>query len=265
MIVGDTHGDDTFVSNLHRIAREEEVDTIIQLGDFGYNFDRNLIASIAAWLSRDPEHKWYWLDGNHDHHDYIEQVILKDQSWDEPVNMGGMTFPSLGKLTFPDRMYYLPRGSVFTVGEKRCMALGGAFSIDRAYRKFAVSWWEQEMLRVSDIDRAIKNGSFGHPDGSIDVMFTHDAPPSDWLMEQLATNGYKVGPESHQNRIMLSHAVNSVSPKHLYHGHYHWRYDAPYTTDDGFTVRVHGVAANVMGGWMDPTAKAGFNFLIKEW
>lgn len=265
MIVGDTHGDDSFVSNLHKQARNEGVDTIIQLGDFGYNFDKNLVGSIAAWLSRDESHRWYWLDGNHDHHDFIEQVILDGQTGDEPINMGELTFPTLGALTFPDRMFYLPRGSVFTVGDKRCMALGGAFSIDRAHRKFAVSWWEQEMIRPKDVDRAINNGAHGHPNGSIDVMFTHDSPPSEWLEANLAANGYKVGPESHQNRQMLAKAVQSVNPTDLYHGHYHWRYDAPYHHPDGWTTNIHGVAANVMGGWMDPTAKAGFNYLIEEW
>lgn len=261
LIVGDTHGDSKFVSNIHKNARSYEVDTIVQLGDFGYNFDRNLVASIAAWLSRDPEHKWYWLDGNHDHHDFIEQVILANEpAPDSPVNMGGMQFHN---VEFPDRMYYLPRGSTFTIGERRCMALGGAFSIDRHYRKEFVSWWPQELIRDADVRHAIDNGK------DIDVMFCHDTPPTEWVEEQLTLKGYKSDATSAYNRLMVGHVVENVHPKELYHGHYHWRYDTLYECMDGWITTVHGVGANVSqhpgGAWLDPTAIYGHNFLIEEW
>lgn len=79
LIVGDTHDDASFVANIHKVARLEQVDTIIQLGDFGFGFSDNMLASIAAWLDRDENHEWYWIDGNHDEHNYIEQEIIGDR------------------------------------------------------------------------------------------------------------------------------------------------------------------------------------------
>jgi predicted phosphodiesterase len=225
-IVGDTHADDSFVAYVHKEARSLGVDTIVQLGDFGYDFNRNMLASIEAWLNRDENHKWYWLDGNHDHHDYIEAVILAGQSWDHPV------------AHFHERMFYCPRGSTVKIGDKKCLFLGGAFSIDRYRRTLGVSWWEQEMIRYSDMERAVRNGT------DIDVMFTHDVPPMAFIDDALRSANYKIDPDSSANRRNLGRVVEEVAPKHLYHGHYHWRYDDVLYTASGKVVEIHGVAAN---------------------
>lgn len=258
MIVGDTHGHDKTVSNINKAARIHDVDTIVQLGDFGYNFDPNLLASIRAWLDQDDGRKWYWLDGNHDHHEYIAESILPGADRSKPVPH------------FHDRMFYCPRGSVVTIGEKRCMFLGGAYSIDVNYRTPYISWWPQEMITYADVERCIENGSFGHPDGSIDVMFTHDTPPTEWIVEKLEASGYKSDASSSHNRKLLGFAVDHVRPNEIYHGHYHWRYsDIPYVTNDGWKVAVHGVAANVAtsigGQWIDPEAIEDHNYVLRTW
>jgi Icc-related predicted phosphoesterase len=261
LLLGDTHGDATFIANVHKYAREYEVETVIQLGDFGYDFGKNTIHTIQAWLERDDSHKWYWLDGNHDHHDFIEEVIQADQDLSAPINMGGMGFGG-DKVVFPDRMFYMPRGSVQQFGARTALALGGAFSIDKHARTPHKSWWHQELIRRSDEERAIGNAYKNEP---IDVMLCHDAPPSEWLETQLDSNGYKVGPESKANRRTLARVVDEVRPQSLYHGHYHYRYDASYYSRQGWEVRIHGVGANVEGNWIDHTAKPGINFIVKDW
>lgn len=229
------------------------VTTIVQLGDFGYTFDSNLLASIGAWLMRDESHKWYWLDGNHDQHDYIENVIMKDRDGTIPI------------AHFHDRMYYCPRGSIVDIGDKVCMFMGGAYSIDKNMRHAGTEWWPQEMIRESDLERAFMNVT----DESIDVVFSHDTPPTEFIEEELYRSGYKSDRNSAHNRQMLGALVNVVRPRDLYHGHYHWRYDTEYIGPDGWLTRVHGIGANVSvrstGQWLDPTARPGHNYIIQEW
>ena len=251
MIVGDTHADAQFVSNIHRCARDQDVDIIVQLGDFGYSFDRNMLESIKAWLDRDPNHQWYWLDGNHDQHDYIEQTILADGYVPYPVPH------------FHERLHYCPRGSTAQIGNKLCMFLGGAYSIDKAYRTQYVSWWPQEMIRQTDVHRALENAE----GRKIDVMFTHDCPKSDFMDKWLKDAGYKVDHNSNANREALSYVVDSVRPDELYHGHFHYRYDSLHVSPEGWETKVHGVGANLhpLTFQHDSRAVYGDNYIVVDW
>jgi predicted phosphodiesterase len=251
LILGDSHGSPQFISNIHAEARELGVTKVVQLGDFGYNFDSNVLASIGAWLDRDPEHEWFWLDGNHDEHDYIEGAILKGE------------FPGYPVPHFHARMYYCHRGSTTVIGSKWCLVLGGAYSIDKQYRTQHVSWWPQEMIRQGDVHRALENAE----GRKIDVMFTHDAPNSPDLLDWLKSAGYKIDPFSSENRAALSYVVDMVRPTDLYHGHFHHRYEAPYYGPDGWRTQVHGVGANVDEKTfrVDNTAKYNVNYIVEEW
>lgn len=259
IIVGDTHADGNFTANILRAAKLYDVTTIIQLGDFGYTWDKTQLDSITAWLRRDESHRFYWLDGNHDQHDDID-TFMEGESKDVPFNMRDTV---IGGKVFPKNMYYLPRGCVFEVGSKRLLAMGGAYSIDEAYRTQGLSWWPQETIGGQDIDNAIVNADMWD---SIDIMVTHDMPCVTQMENQMASVGYKNDQKSKYNRINLSRIVDHVRPQELYHGHMHRRYDEVYETPQGWQVQVHGVGANVNPrGYIDHTAHYDQNFILVHW
>lgn len=273
LIVGDTHSDASFVSNIHRVAKalegtEEAISTIVQLGDFGFTFDSNMLASIRAWLDRDENHRWYWIDGNHDHHDYLDNLVSLT-GWTSPISMSLLPFKDQhdrgGWIKFPDRLFYCPRGSTWTLGSTTCMALGGAYSIDKQYRTPGRSWWYQELITESDLRRV--EHVMQEREDTIEVMFTHDTPITEPFETELNRNGYKVGHESRMNRQAMSAAVEMVKPKDLYHGHYHHRYDGEYDHDDGQVTMVHGIGANVsipMRWAKQGQAVEDWNYVVRE-
>ena len=252
LIFGDSHADGNFIRNILTEARSFNVTDVVQLGDFGYSLDSTMLAPIRAWLDEDEGRTFYWLDGNHDEHNYINDKIVQGNGYDKPI------------AHFHDRMMYCPRGSTAQIGSKLCMFLGGAYSIDKYHRTPHVSWWPQEMITDEEVERAC---SFLNEQDYVDVMFCHDTPPTEWIEQQLASIGYKSDPNSHHNRVQVGRVVNAVLPAHLYHGHFHWRYDTLYTTPDGWVTQVHGIGANVSEvGWkLDPTAHFGHNFVIENW
>lgn len=254
-IVGDTHADPTFVSNVHKLAREKEVEAIVQLGDFGYGFSQheNVIASIKAWLDRDESHRWYWIDGNHDNHDKLTELV-------EVHNNGQRDLIPF----FHDRLFYVARGAVFQLGNSTALGLGGAYSIDWKMRREGVSWWRGETITAADMYHAGDN-AHGY---DIDVMFTHDAPMSDVLESMLGGAGYKNDPHSLANRANLTRVVDEVRPQTLYHGHYHQRYRTSYVSPDGWVTQVEGVGANIVmkfsGQYRDPEVRLDDNVLLRE-
>lgn len=262
-LIGDTHSDGTFVASVHKQAKRDEVEVIVQLGDFGFTFDANMIASIAAWLEGDENRRWYWIDGNHDQHDYLEHLVEAEGRMN-PISMAPYPYNAAHwgasrnvhlKYTqeFPDRLFYVPRGCVFRVGETNVQGLGGAYSIDEHYRAPGISWWPQELITEAEAALAVQ---FAHDYGPVDVMITHEGPSSAYLEGWLSKFGYKVDPKSGHNRDRLTNVVERVNPVSLYHGHYHERYD---TTHKG--VYIHGVAANI------PTSNCipGINYILTEW
>lgn len=52
------------------------------------------------------------------------------------------------------------------------MYLGGAWSIDRAYRTEGVDWWPDEELSILELDNCISTAIAQHPK----IMVTHDCP-----------------------------------------------------------------------------------------
>lgn len=214
MIVGDTHANDEFISDIARIAIQNDCTDIVQLGDFGYTMTPRMMMAVREFTCADDKpRRFYFLDGNHDNHD-LRLQLEKDHGWEAPI-----------ELTYSDRMYYLPRGCTFTLGSIVCMALGGAVSIDKQYRVPGVSWWDTETISYGEASRAINRAEkLKQQRTPVAVMFTHDAPCTDVFEANLTAGSYKNDEESTSHRKQVTLVVESVNPKVLFHGHYHSRY-----------------------------------------
>lgn len=221
LIVGDTHGDPQFVSKVNKFAKNNGAQYVIQLGDFGFDFNRNLLTSVSAWLDADERRKWMWIDGNHDHHDYIRTDICKGKHPKKPVPH------------FHERMLYCPRGSTTRIGKKKVLFLGGAVSIDKERRTVGVNWWPGEHLSSADVHRAIENGQ------GADVLISHDCPPTKEIRKHLRDCGYKLDRASQQNRQAVQAVIEHTAVTEVYHGHYHHRY-----TTYLDNVLIEGLSAN---------------------
>lgn len=242
LLVGDTHGDAKFIASINKCAKTHGATYIVQLGDFGYDFDANALTSIRAWLDADERRRWLWLDGNHDHHDYIRTEICKGKHPKKPVKH------------FHDRMFYCPRGSTLKIGSKTVLFLGGAVSVDFHRRQQGVNWWPQESLSTADVHRAIDNGH------KADILLSHDAPANSALRGWLREQGYKIDKASEQNRKAVLSVMDKTPVCEVYHGHYHRYYDTQL-----HDVWITGLGANYARGVHNPKAVLGENCLLVDW
>jgi predicted phosphodiesterase len=227
LLVGDTHGDTKFHIKVMRAARSSNAQAIIQLGDWDLRMRPAFRTPALDWLEEDEDRLYFWLDGNHDNHDYIREVIMHGEVADNPV------------AHWHERMFYCPRGSVTKLGDTTVMFLGGAYSIDKNRRTPGADWWPGETISVIDAATAVENSN------GVDIMFTHDCPNTVWFNNELDKGQYKVDAASQSNRDLLSRIVHAVAPKKLYHGHYHTAYESDVTTSKGFPCQVTGLSANV--------------------
>ena len=219
-ILGDTHGDKG-VSNQEPLdsgssiskaclkAQSSGIDTLIQVGDFGFWGDGYLehVSKVAQVTGVHV----YWLKGNHENHDLIDSIT--------DLKLGGQ-FEMANKVTFCET------GSPLMFGDKLFVIVGGAFSVDMPFRTSGIDWFPQEQISDFDVDWVIRNFS------TCDVLLTHDAPNLD--LARICPDSWDLPPNieetSLRQRLQLQKVADWLKPKLHVHGHYHHHHvtDVPY-------------------------------------
>jgi Calcineurin-like phosphoesterase len=218
LIQGDTHGDTGSVERAFARARREGVKLVIIAGDFGYGWrvcggECRFTKRVSA-LAAEYDVDCWWIDGNHEHFDLLTEV-----------GAYGATVPT----EVAPRVWYVPRGTVLPVGDSRVLFIGGAHSVDKAYRSPHVSWWPQEEITFAEANRALDAED-------VDVVIAHDTCHTDFhtiLGKGLEDSDarhmvYKNDqdfPGSIPNRTTLEAIWNHHRPPLWVHGHYHFSYE----------------------------------------
>jgi Icc-related predicted phosphoesterase len=197
-ILGDLHGD---WAKLQRILEHiHPDDIIIQVGDFGI-YDRTLM-NLRSAFPEGYKCKVYVVDGNHE-----DFGIIGNWSKDEPTE-------------FHKNFFYMPRGYVMEIEGKLFAFLGGAESIDKAWRTPGKDWFVEERVTQDDLDKLYKNLDGRNPD----VLITHSPPQfvnqanfpplreEDW--------GLPLG-WIDESAWRVSKAYWNTKPKQVFSGHMH--------------------------------------------
>lgn len=210
---GDWHGDIPFaVGALERaVERHSDVTVFYHVGDFGLwpggdgyiNAVKSIMDSVGKTL--------VVTGGNHEDWDQWD-ALTKDQT--EPY-----VYPGQGLVLLPKVWRWRHRTTEF-------VSVGGAASIDRQGRIPLKSWWPQEGISQSAVDR-VRNLKM-----KADVLITHEAsndpvPP----VQQILGNPfiqmrwpYEDIVESEVQRQRVSQVLDVVQPKLHVHGHWHLPY-----------------------------------------
>ncbi|WP_018179480.1 metallophosphoesterase family protein [Jongsikchunia kroppenstedtii] len=218
-IAGDWHANTQYGRMAVHHARKRNADVLIHLGDFGFNFTDKFLDGLQEALN-DDELILGFVEGNHENYDWLlEQPVADD-----------------GLRHLRERIVHLPRGFRWRWGGTACLAVGGAYSLDRALRIPGTTWWPQEILRDEEVDAIAAAGV-------TDAMFCHDCPAGVTIPE-LARDRFGFPDEDVQGadrcRATLRRLVDQVQPNRLWHGHYHRRYQ--FVLDaDGYRTVIDGL------------------------
>ncbi len=210
-ITGDTHGElETFKLGSKFFPEGKKLtknDYVIIVGDFGLVFNQEFTPNEIHWLKWLKTKSWttLFIDGNHENFDRL----FSDEFPIVPM------FGDEVKKIYDD-IYYLQRGRVYTIEGKTFFTMGGAPSIDKAYRIEGVSWWPQEEPSYTEWNNALTKAKEVR---RVDYVLTHDCPS--FIYDELIYDG-----------IIRDKQKNSVSKglKELYYtlefdkwffGHFH--------------------------------------------
>lgn len=173
-ITGDRHGENNGFSEemLPGQSFWTSEDVLIVTGDFGYVFlggDRNrLERQKLDELSQKP-YQILFCDGNHEGFDYLE-TYPEEERFGAPVRK------------IRDNIFWLQRGYCYTIAGKTFFVMGGAYSVDYAYRMYYESrygdkvWFAQELPSKEEYSRAA--ATLKACNYQVDYIVTHTAPKS---------------------------------------------------------------------------------------
>ena len=204
LVAGDTHGNWQHWKNvLLPAAREHEVEGIIQLGDFGYwpltGEGRDYLKILTGRLAKAD--LWIvFVDGNHEDHKALLQLPRRPD----------------GFVEVTDRILWAPRAHRWVWSGSRFLALGGAYSTDRRYRKLDSGkwgWFQEETITDEEAQLAIAGGP-------ADVLLTHDAPEGAMPKVKLSEIDRYV-PEGVTHARRVQDVAEATTPRLLLHGHWH--------------------------------------------
>ncbi|MCT1365047.1 MULTISPECIES: metallophosphoesterase [unclassified Microbacterium] len=202
-VVGDVHGNFRWLDIVARAVQElaPEVTTMLQLGDWAMDPDTTDEALDGTAIER-----IYVTLGNHENWGQITPLL--------DAHPGAAV--RVSKIT-----WLLPRPGRLTIGGRSVLSLGGAVSVDRAWRQEGVSYWKDEEITSEHVKSAIAGGP-------AEVMLTHEPPagtPVRSVQEILRTNpmGFPDDAlrDSANSRARVAKVWNIVYPELLIHGHMH--------------------------------------------
>ena len=126
-----------------------------------------------------------------------------------------------------ENIFYLKRGEIYILENKRFLVLGGALSDDKAWRKPHESWWSQE--EWSEKEKADCLEKIKRDNCSFDYVLSHTGPSEGIAL----TDSYFSNPENRiqllkDSNVLFNDEIDSmISYKKWFFGHWHsdWGYE----------------------------------------
>lgn len=196
LVLGDMHGNIELTRRAYdQIVRVERKtpDFLFQVGDFGYG----LTNDDYEW--EDPGHPCLFIDGNHEHHDRLEEL-------DEEEQVHGC-------------WQYVQRGSI----RHGILCVGGARSVYGSLRTPGVDWFRREVPPQDEMDRIVDIAR--ENSDRIHTVISHDAPWGFDISEGLDPH-MRDDPRANTGRpdkmsLFLREVFTEVQPMRWFFGHYH--------------------------------------------
>ena len=208
-ITGDTHGDfKRFYHFCDQIQPSKE-DTMIILGDAGFNF-------YGGW--RDEFAK-----------DSVSKLPITVFSIHGNHEMRPATIPSYhitewrgGKVYVEDEyptLFFGIDGEVYDLDGKQSIVIGGAYSIDKAYRlAHGWGWWADE--QPSEEIRQKVESALEKRNWKVDVVLSHTTPLK-YEPVEVFIPGLDQSKVDKSTEVWLDSIEDQLEYKHWYAGHYH--------------------------------------------
>lgn len=208
-ITGDTHGEFRRIIDFCNRMEATEDDMIIILGDAGINFSCNSRDEYKKQVLAELPIKVFCIHGNH------EKRPGTIESYKTMLFHGGTVWY---EEAYPN-ILFAKDGEIYDFAGKKCIAIGGAYSVDKWYRlRKGYPWFEDE--QPSDEIKKYVEEQLKASDWKIDVVLSHTVP-FEYMPVDLFLAGIDQSKVDNSTERWLSEIESKLDYGWWYAGHYH--------------------------------------------
>lgn len=162
-ITGDIHGSLSPIYNLFQNYSPAPNDVIVLLGDVGVNYTEGIQDIRLKHIMNKYGTVFFCIHGNH------EKRPQNISSYKEKEWHGGRV---LYEEEFPNILFPVD-GDIFDLEGKKCMPIGGAYSVDKYYRLSSGSYWWADEQPSHNIKQYVEQQLANN---HVDFIFSHTCP-----------------------------------------------------------------------------------------
>ncbi len=206
-LTGDTHGSFSRIQDVCKKCNPTPEDVVVILGDAGINYsggfqDRDLKIQISNLNTT-----FFCIHGNHENR---PQNIA---SYQEKIWHGGRV---LYEEEFPSILFPVD-GDIFDLGGKKCIVIGGAYSVDKSWRLYSGNKWFCDEQPTPKIKAYVEQQLKEH---SVDVVLSHTCP-SKYIPQECFLSGIDQSTVDRRTEEWLDKIEDTLDYKAWYLGHWH--------------------------------------------
>lgn len=207
-ITGDTHREFERIYNLCEKQKTTKEDILIILGDVGINYYGGLKDRLLKEeLSKLPI-TLFCIHGNHENRP-------------ENIKTYKKKLFKQGIVYYEDEyenLLFAKDGEIYNLDGKRCLVIGGAYSIDKEMRKVRnLGWWEDEQPSLKIKSKILKDLEKGI---KVDIVLTHTCPTK-YLPYEAFLQGFDQTKVDRTTEDFLELVERKIDYKKWFCGHYH--------------------------------------------
>lgn len=208
-LTGDTHGDFRRIKQFCFKVTPTLDDTLIILGDASFNYYANYRDEKAKIYASKLPITFFCIHGNHERRPttiptYIEKEYHGGTVWFEEA------YPNI---------LFAKDGEIYDFDGKKCIVIGGAYSVDKFYR-LTMGWsWFSDEQPSPEIKRQVEE-QLASVDYKVDVVLSHTCPVKYEPVETFMPN-IDQSKVDRSTEIWLGEIESKLTYKKWYCGHYH--------------------------------------------
>ena len=211
-LTGDTHGVFNRIEVFCRENNTTKDDILCILGDAGINYYLNKRDYMLKQVLQDLPITLFCIHGNHEERPF-NIATYKEKEWNNGVVYYEEEFPNL---------LFAKDGEIYMINGKKCLVIGGAYSVDKEYRLLkGWSWFKDEQPSkeiVKYVEKQIAKQK------EFDIVLSHTCPISTEPRHMFLPfiDQSKVDKTT---ELILQRVADLITFDAWYFGHFHGHWD----------------------------------------